>query len=117
AALWIIQNQERPGVRAMAGLVGVFSGGLALRSVQINYLDDHFALFQSFPDDFQWLMRWSVDWSPAIRYWTEPGGDFLIWPRLVAGEAGTALQALALTLAGAWAISALWLGRALVRGR
>jgi hypothetical protein len=100
---------------AAAALLAFASFALAQQSIQVNYIDFHYAAWRSV-EDVESAVRWSWEWSPVARYWAFPVRDFLVMPRLAAGEGGAALAALAWTLVAGWAASAAVLVRRIARG-
>ena len=96
--------------------IGTASLAMAVQSVQVNFVDFHYALWQS-TTDVASTIRWSWDWSPMLRYWDFPVRGFMIMPRLALGEGGAALAVLAWLVATGWLASLVALLRGLLRGR
>ncbi|MBP7127730.1 hypothetical protein KBD49_15325 [Myxococcota bacterium] len=103
-----------PGGRVLLGLVAAASILVAAASVLVNYEDYHFALWASTPDP-DGAVRWDPAWSPLWRYWSWPRKGFLILPRLLWGQGGWALAALAWSLLGTWAVAGFRLATAMLR--
>ena len=116
AATFFTEHRSSTVIRAGTFIVLGISAAIAFESVQINFVDYHFAMWKSVPD-VEHAMRWSWDWAPITRYWDFPVRDFIILPRLLAGMGGTALAVLAWSLVAAWIASAACLLTGFLRGR
>ncbi|MFT5431608.1 MAG: hypothetical protein ACI9OJ_002305 [Myxococcota bacterium] len=105
AALFVYERRERPATQLVAALLLAVSGALAFMSVRVNYIDYHYAIFQT-RTDWESAIRWSLDVAPMVRYWDFPLKDFLIMPRFVTGEGGGFLRALGVAIVGLWVLAA-----------
>lgn len=85
-ALW----RYRAGRFALGALV-TWSLAMSFQSVIVNYLDYHFYFFFNHSATKE-TFRWSWQTAPMTAYWSFPFKHFLIWPRLMLGQGGLALQ-------------------------
>jgi hypothetical protein len=104
AALFVYQRRERPAIQLVSALLLAISGALAFMSVRVNYIDYHYAIFQT-RTDWQSAIRWSLDVAPMVGYWDFPLKDFLIIPRFVVGEGGAFLKAFGIAVIGLWVLA------------
>lgn len=101
ATLFVVEGRHSPVIMVAAGVLVVLSIAIAAQSVEVNFLDYHYAMWRSVTD-IDKAMRWSFEWSPLVRYWDFPVRDFILLPRLLRGEGGPALTAFGYALVALW---------------
>lgn len=113
-ALYVAPRWHSKLVKSITIFLLFVSFALAVQSVQVNFVDYTYAAWRS-STDVEYAIRWSWEWAPIVRYWDFPYRDFILLGRLLKGEGGFVLFALALALTAAWVLSAILLMRGLVR--
>ena len=95
AAMWCRTHWHKAWFRF--GSLSFIACSLAFgtQAIRINYLDFYYAAYNLTPD-IQHTLRWSLDWSPIFAYWTWPESNFLLLPRILVGQGGGWLQAMAI---------------------
>jgi hypothetical protein len=113
AALFIPSMSSR-AMRIGTGVLLLASFGLAVQSVSVNFIDFHYAMWRLYGDTNA-AAGWTWSAAPMVGYWSFPLRDFLIMPRLLVGEGGSALATLAWLLVVSWIASGGALASVLAR--